>query len=182
MGVAVPFARREKARRKQRASTMARLGADWHRSCTDHQVEVRRTMALDSVLQPRYRLLVAEDDKAMREMLVALLRADGYEVMAVSNGLELLHALEVSLDPESGKGVFDLVVSDVRMPGTSGPGAFLGIRYGRRAPPVLFMTAFGDDDLGEEAIHIDVLAVLDKPFDFDELRAFVRSYLTRRYN
>jgi DNA-binding response OmpR family regulator len=137
-------------------------------------------MASDFTQRPRHRLLVAEDDYALREMLVALLRADGYEVEAVSNGLELLNAIGMS--PKAGSRRFDLVISDVRMPGASGPRVFSRLGYGPDIPPVLFMTAFGDAELSDEVASLGALAVLEKPIDFDELRAFIRSYLARHCN
>jgi len=138
--------------------------------------------APSSILGRRFRLLVAEDDQALREMIVVLLKADGYEVVAVKNGLELLSILVVSMKPESQIRSFDLVISDVRMPGTTGPRAFSQIGGGPEVPPVLFMTAFGDEELRDEAVQVGALAVLDKPVDFDDLRVFVKDYLTRRYN
>lgn len=115
----------------------------------------------------------------MRELIVALLRADGYDVVPVSNGVELLNVLEVSLDLESDMREFDFVISDVRMPGTSGPRAFARIGSSSRVPPVLFMTAFGDEELREEAMRVGAVAVIDKPVDLDELRAFVEEYLAQ---
>jgi CheY-like chemotaxis protein len=135
-----------------------------------------------SIRRPRYRLLVAEDDKALREMIVALFRADGYDVVPVTNGVELLDVLQVSLDLESDVREFDFVISDVRMPGTSGPRALARIGDRQRVPPVVFMTAFGDEEVHEEAMRVGAVAVLDKPVDLDELRAFVGTYLTQRSN
>ena len=115
-------------------------------------------------------------------MIVALLRTDGYDVVSVSNGVELLSVLQVSLDLESDVREFDFVISDVRMPGTSGPRAFARIGNTARVPPVLFMTAFGDEELREEAMRVGAVAVLDKPVDLDELRAFVDKYLAPKYS
>jgi len=126
---------------------------------------------------PRNRLLVAEDDRALRELMVQILRSDGHEVLAVANGNDLLYTLEGSLNPRTGVAPFDLVISDVRMPGQSGLNAFAQVGYGPQMPPVVFMTAFGDEDVHQRAIHLGAIAVLDKPVDFDELRVFVKSYL-----
>ncbi|MBN2573616.1 MAG: response regulator [Deltaproteobacteria bacterium] len=145
-------------------------------------MEALGMMGSDTTLKPRYRLLVAEDDKALRDMMVALLRADRYEVVAVGNGIDLLHTLKVSLDTKPETQPFDLVISDVRMPGRSGPRAFAEIGYGPRVPPVLFITAFGDEELREEALRVGALGVLDKPVDFDELRDFIRGYLVTKRN
>jgi CheY-like chemotaxis protein len=128
----------------------------------------------------RHRLLVAEDDRAFRETMVALLRSDGHEVVAVANGFELLDTLEVSLDHNLGSNRFDLVISDVRMPGMTGLRVFTQVGYGPTIPPVIFITAFGDEELHEQAHHAGAVAVLDKPFDIDELRAFVNNFLARK--
>jgi CheY-like chemotaxis protein len=128
----------------------------------------------------KHRLLVAEDDGALRGMMVEILRADGHDVVSVTNGFDLLDMIEVSLDPDVGSDRFDLVISDVRMPGMSGLRAFSQVGYGPHIPPVVFITAFGDQELHEQAHHLGALAVLDKPFDIDELRAFVNGYLASK--
>jgi CheY-like chemotaxis protein len=130
----------------------------------------------------RHRLLVAEDDQALRELMVQLFRSDGHEVVAVTNGIELANTLEVSFNPEVGAGEFDLVISDVRMPGKTGLRAFEQVGRAPKAPPVVFVTAFGDEELHEKAHHLGALAVLDKPLDFDELREFVKGYLARSHS
>jgi CheY-like chemotaxis protein len=137
-------------------------------------------MALGSSGRSQYRLLVAEDDQALRDMLVAVLRSEGYEVVAVANGLELLTALKAAVDSGREELGFDLVISDIRMPGSSGPHAFARLGRVPRLPPVMFMTAFGDEEVREEAIQVGAVAVLDKPVDLDELRVFVSSCLEMR--
>jgi DNA-binding response OmpR family regulator len=54
------------------------------------------------------------------------------------------------------------------------------VGYGPNVPPVVFITAFGDEELHEQAHHAGAVAVLDKPFDIDELRAFVNNFLAGR--
>ncbi len=110
-------------------------------------------------------------------MLVMLLRADGHEVVEVVNGFDLVDAVVVASDPELGAGKFDLVISDVRMPGMSGLSAFASMDYVSDLPPVVFITAFADDQVHEQAQNLGALAVFDKPVDFDELRAFVASHI-----
>jgi CheY-like chemotaxis protein len=125
----------------------------------------------------RHRLLVAEDDQALREMIVLLLGSDGHSVIAVANGVDLLDTLEVSVNPDLGSEKFDLVISDIRMPGRTGLSVFSQLGYGPTIPPVVFITAFGDEELHEQAHHAGALAVLDKPIDIDELRVFVNNFL-----
>ncbi len=106
-----------------------------------------------------------------------VLRADGHEVVEVANGFDLVNKVEIASDPELGSGRFDLVVSDVRMPRMSGLSALAQMGYGPGIPPVVFITAFGDEQVHEQAHQLGALAVFDKPLDFDELRTFVANYL-----
>ena len=131
---------------------------------------------------PRRRLLVAEDDQALREMIISLLKVDGYEVIGVADGFDLLEAVETSLRPDLGAQQLDLVISDVRMPGMTGLRAFGQLGYGPTIPPVIFITAFGSDDVHREAIQLGAVAVLDKPVDLDELRGLVKSFFATRFN
>jgi CheY-like chemotaxis protein len=139
-----------------------------------------QTTHSDDIRPRRHRLLVAEDDRAFREMMVSLLRSDGHEVIEVANGFDLLDTIEVSLDPDLGSDKFDLVISDIRMPGMTGLRVFTQVGYGPNIPPVVFITAFGDEELHEQAHHAGALAVLDKPLNIDELRVFVNNFLARK--
>lgn len=127
----------------------------------------------------RRRLLVAEDDRDFRELLVAGLRADGYEIVEVATGLGLLDALMKSPLATNGH-AFDLVISDVRMPGMSGVDALAKLGHGANAAPVVFITAFGDDEVHEQAKRAGAIDVLDKPIDIDDLRTFVAEFLAGR--
>jgi CheY-like chemotaxis protein len=60
----------------------------------------------------KHRLLIGEANPALREYLLAVLRSDGHEVVAMASGLDLLDTLAVSLHPEFGSGHFDLVISE----------------------------------------------------------------------
>jgi two-component system, response regulator, stage 0 sporulation protein F len=122
------------------------------------------------------RVLIAEDHEGLRRTLAMLLRADGYEVVEVCNGFDLVDTVVVSSDPEFGVGKFDLVISDVLMPGMSGLGAFERLDCATSLPPVVFITAFADEHVLKQARAVGALAVFDKPLDFDELRAFVTKH------
>lgn len=121
----------------------------------------------------RRRLLLAEDDAAFRTLLQMALVGDGYDVVAVKDGAELLERLSVSLSSGSANDRFDVVVSDVRMPGWTGLNVLLSMRHEANPPPVVLITAFGDERLHEQAMKAGAVAVLDKPFELDDLRALV---------
>ncbi len=112
-------------------------------------------------------VLVAEDDAEMRAFLATSLRADGYRVSEVTDGVELLRATTREALGEAG---YDVIVSDVLMPGVSGLGALMQLNYEPAAPPVVLITAFGDPDVHLWAQQLGAVATFDKPFDVDDLK------------
>ena len=126
------------------------------------------------------RVLLAEDDFELRELLASVLRADGYEVTEACDGNELW-ALLVQ---EPGAGVerapFSLVVSDLRMPGLSAFDVLSSAQRRLTEIPVILITAFGDESTHLRALRLGAKRVLDKPFDCDELRDAVQAALCER--
>ena len=108
-------------------------------------------------------ILVVDDEPAILDALVALLREEGHAVLAAGDGAAALEVL--------GGGVPDLVITDTMMPGLDGPGLVRRMR-GRpelRDIPVLMTSAVPrpvSDGLG-------AVAFLPKPFDLDALLAAV---------
>lgn len=118
----------------------------------------------------RPRVLVAEDDDTFRRLLVTTLRRDGFEIVEARTGRELLDhvaAVEQSGEP------FDVIVSDVRMPGMTGMDALAGLRNADWAVPVILITAFGDEETRMEALRLGAGAFFAKPFDLADLRTAV---------
>jgi CheY-like chemotaxis protein len=124
-----------------------------------------------------HRLLLAEDDGPFRFLLVSALRKDGYQIVAVSNGVDLLDILGDSLSPDGTLAPFDLVLSDLRMPGWPGLDALATVGRNPSMPPLILFTAFGDEDTHQRALDIGALTLLDKPFDIDYLREIVAQVL-----
>lgn len=125
----------------------------------------------------RARVIIAEDDPEMRRVLASALRRDGFAVIEVEDGKAFVQLLLDSVDAGGFLGNADLVISDIRMPGASGLQILSGVRSLDTATPVILITAFGDEETHEAARALGALAVLDKPFDVDELRALVRKAL-----
>ncbi|NQU24516.1 MAG: response regulator [Candidatus Nealsonbacteria bacterium] len=128
----------------------------------------------------RRRVLLAEDDDEMRALLAWRLRKDGYEVTECDHGIDLINRI----DPLGGPGEseeFDLVVSDIRMPGITGLEVLEDMRHcGTECPPVILITAFGDEETHQQARRLGAVAMFDKPFDFNDLLATVREIVSPR--
>lgn len=121
-------------------------------------------------------ILVAEDDREMRELLRLTLERAGYAVTLCPHGLDLLvHLTEPAAAPPIEE--IALVISDLRMPGVSGLEVVCGLRQELPLPPVILITAFGDVGVHAEARRLGVRAVLDKPFDMGDLLTIVREVL-----
>jgi DNA-binding response OmpR family regulator len=115
--------------------------------------------------------VVAEDDAALRDVIVAALRADGFLVSTARDGRELLEIVRAAACEDGTPP--DLIVSDVRMPSLSGLDALTELGALLRETRVLVMTAFGDAATHARARSIGAFGVLHKPFDLDALRAAV---------
>jgi CheY-like chemotaxis protein len=113
-------------------------------------------------------ILLAEDDEEMRAMLCKVLRSDGYTVTACPDGVHLEDRLILS-EICSGADTFDLIISDIRMPGLTGLEILEGCQVSEGAPPVILITAFGDDATHAEAQSLGAAAIFDKPFDMEDL-------------
>ena len=126
---------------------------------------------IDAVVAPTH-LLLAEDDAEMRSMLVSVLQADGYLVTEACDGEELVEkAIELAEREEHEQ--LDVIVSDIRMPGHSGLDVLALVRAARWQVPVILITAFGDLAIHRQAERDGACAVLDKPFDLDDLRTLL---------
>jgi len=127
---------------------------------------------------PPCRILVAEDDDEMRVLLCRALARDGYEIRDTKDGTELLERLADSYTTGTTDEDYDLIISDVRMPGWTGLQLLAGLR-GIRGLPIILITAFGDAGLHQRARLLGAVATLDKPFDLDDLRTLVCHVLSR---
>ncbi|HKT59002.1 MAG TPA: sigma-54 dependent transcriptional regulator [Gemmatimonadales bacterium] len=108
------------------------------------------------------RIVIVEDDRELRELLVELLGDAGYQPLAFASAGAALHALQ---DPTAG----DLVLTDLIMPGMQGHELLAEVR--RRAPElnVVVMTAFGSIDSAIELVKAGAYDYLTKPLATDDL-------------
>ena len=117
------------------------------------------------------RILIAEDEEALRALCARGLATDGHEVLSACDGSE---ALEV-LTREQGR--FDLLLTDVRMPIMDGIALALSVARDFPALTILMMTGYADQR--ERAHNLEALIhdVIAKPFTLATLRTAVNSAL-----
>lgn len=127
----------------------------------------------DSAGPPR--VLVAEDDPEMRDLIASALTDEGFDVLQARDGRELVEILGAMLPPTARLQPPDVIITDIRMPGPSGLEGLAILRQSSWAVPVIVITAFGDLATHAEARRLGAAVVLDKPFDLDVLRTAVIS-------
>ena len=116
------------------------------------------------------RVVVAEDDDDMREVMCELIAGLGVEVDSASSGGELVKLLTDDRP-------IDLVVTDVRMPWMTGYSVALSARNSGLSIPIIIVTAFPDEVLKRQVEDLGSAVLLAKPFRPDELLALVRARL-----
>jgi two-component system response regulator MprA len=118
-----------------------------------------------------HRVLVAEDDRSVRESLVRALKLEGYDVSAVNDGEQALAALDADH--------YELLLLDVMMPNVDGLTVCRRLRARNVTMPILMLTA--RHELSDRVTGLDAGAddYLVKPFALDELSARMRALLRR---
>jgi DNA-binding response OmpR family regulator len=113
------------------------------------------------------RILLAEDDRELRIVLARHLRLHGFEVTDVRDGTAALARLGSEICT-CGQSHYDLLISDVHMPGHSGFDLACELRRSRWAMPVVLITGFGSPEVHDTAERLHV-ALFDKPVNFAQL-------------
>jgi CheY-like chemotaxis protein len=128
------------------------------------------------------RVLVAEDDDAMRALLEEALERRGYLVETAATGDALLRRVAHSVHRLTSAPLPDLLITDVRMPGRSGLDVVAALRAADAWLPVIVITAFGDAPTHARARRLGAALVLEKPFELEELCRIARQLLLPRPN
>ncbi|MCA9654105.1 MAG: sigma-54-dependent Fis family transcriptional regulator [Myxococcales bacterium] len=119
----------------------------------------------------RARLLVVDDEPSMREFLTICLRRAGHEAEAVEGAAAALARLDERR--------FDLVITDLTMPGMSGMDLLRELGSRSEPPLVIMITAFATTDTAVEAMKLGAYDYLTKPFKVDEIQVVVQRALER---
>jgi two-component system response regulator MprA len=118
------------------------------------------------------KVLVVDDERAVRESLRRALELEGYEIELAADGQEALYRLESEAQP-------DALVLDVLMPGVDGLEVARTIRRSGNRVPILMLTARTQVEDRVEGLDAGADDYLTKPFALEELLARLRALLRR---
>jgi two-component system response regulator PilR (NtrC family) len=118
------------------------------------------------------RILIVDDEKSMREVLDIFLKAEGYEVASADGGGSARDLMK--------KDIFNLVITDLKMPKISGFDLLKSIKEDSPHTTVVIMTAFGTTESAVEAMKLGAFDYIQKPFKMDDIRLVVKNAFERQ--
>ena len=118
------------------------------------------------------KILVVDDDEAVRSVTFEMLKRLGFEVTTADSGASALE--------QASHQSFDLVLLDLAMPNMSGVEVFSSLKQIKPESRVIFMTGYSKDEFSDLLTdNEDTTSVLSKPFPMQELKTSVESMLSR---
>jgi PAS domain S-box-containing protein len=140
--------------------------------CTESEVQRVKSVSNSTAAFPGEKvILLIEDERAVRKLLFSVLHGQGYTVLEAGSGQE---ALDIS---SARSGPIDLILSDVVMPGRSGPETVAELQRSRPAAQVIFMSGYTDDSVVRHGLTDSGRHFLQKPFTPVTLLKEVREVL-----
>lgn len=118
------------------------------------------------------KILVVDDEQSMRDVLSIMLKRAGYGVTTASDGEEAVGHIH--------KEIFDLVITDLRMPKMGGLDVLKTVKASSPETVVLVITAFASAESAVDAMKHGAYDYLTKPFQVDEVQLIIRNALERR--
>ncbi len=118
------------------------------------------------------RVLIVDDEKGMRDFLSIMLKKEGYAVSAAESSEGAAERI--------GRGEFDLIISDISMPGRSGLDLLKQAKGSSPDTPVIMITAYASTESAVEALKLGACDYIIKPFDVEELKIVIRNALEKR--
>ena len=117
------------------------------------------------------RILIAEDEPDIRQLIALTLQFNGYDVVTVNDGIEAIESAQ--------SGTFDLILLDVRMPRKTGYEACRQLRAldNTKDTPILFLSAKGQESEVEAGIEAGADEYILKPFAPNVLVSKIKAYL-----
>jgi DNA-binding response OmpR family regulator len=125
-------------------------------------------------INPIVRILIVEDDEEMGSLLRDFVEEEGFEADTVMNGYEAFRKLV--------KEPFDLIITDIRMPGLTGLDILPRIRKLQPGIPIVVITAFGSQEVHQKALERGAMAYLEKPIHFHRLRELIYQMVSSPLN
>ena len=123
-----------------------------------------------------YRILIADDSAAIRDVLREALVDEGYDVSEAASGDDVLAEFNGNGAPKP-----DLVLMDIRMPGKDGIEVLRALRASREAElPIIVMTAFGSASTAIEAMKLGAFDYIAKPFELEEVTVAIERFFERQ--
>ncbi len=117
-------------------------------------------------------VLIVDDEPSMRMALSESLESCGYKVKTAESGADALAKFQ--------EGKFEVVITDMRMPGMSGMEVLRGIRKVSSKTPVVVITAYGTVNTAVEAMKEGAADFIMKPFSVDHLESIVKKVVTKK--
>src|SRR2546427_2641927 len=121
---------------------------------------------------PAEKILVVDDEQSMAQFLAIVLRKEGYQVTTVNNGRDALEKVKTDN--------FDVVITDIKMPGMDGIQLLQGIKKLDATLPVVIMTAYASQQSAIDAVNLGAFQYLIKNAKNDEIKLVVRNALELR--
>jgi two-component system response regulator PilR (NtrC family) len=125
-----------------------------------------------TVEKSKGRILVVDDEKSMREILEIFLKNEGYSVSVAENGEKAIETVK--------KDVFDLIITDMKMPKVSGLELLKNVKHITPDTVVVIVTAFGTTESAVEAMKLGAYDYIQKPFQMDDIRLVVKNALEKQ--
>lgn len=117
------------------------------------------------------KILIVDDERSMRDMLAHVLKTAGYSVSRAESAQSATEQMKAD--------IFDLVISDVRMPGMDGIGLLETVRNCSPPTAVILMSAYASLETARKAFKMGADDFVQKPFDVDELKVIVSHVLEK---
>jgi diguanylate cyclase (GGDEF)-like protein len=120
----------------------------------------------------RVRLLIVDDEEMMRTFLREVLKEEGYEIALAPSGDEAVRMLE--------RDTFDIVLTDIVMPGMDGLGVVAAARKLPTGVDVIVMTGYASMETAVESMKLGAADYITKPFNIDQIRIIVANVVKER--
>jgi DNA-binding NtrC family response regulator len=120
------------------------------------------------------KILIIEDDDEMRSLLKDFLEEEGYEADSVEKATYAFTKLMT--------GFFDLIITDIRMPGYSGLEILPELKRLQPGIPIVVITAFGSEEVYRKALSRGAHAYLEKPIHFNKLKGLIEKIISAKEN